>query len=251
MNWLKKILSQNAEEQQPADVPPPQMHPVQEQPLQDPVAPQPQQPVAPPLEPQVAGRVVAGINWGKGRKPYLSLKVEGNLPPKSLEFFLQKGWRAFKGRDGKDSFTKLVTPRNLEQIKTEIKEFTETTSIPIDLSSPEIQKLFEQMPTNAAPEGSLNEAGKAELGEIREKINEQLKDLNERQVALLYSLIKNPDKVIDINTHMTRNQIAYQTARADLIRLVSKGVLARLVVKKKYIYIPNIPAIKKLLVQAA
>ncbi len=78
-------------------------------------------------------------------------------------------------------------------------------------------------------------------------LSKQLKDLNERQIALLYSLAKNQEKAVDIKTHMTKNQIAYQTARADLIKLSVKGLLTQLADGKKYIYVPNITAIKKLL----
>jgi Fic family protein len=80
-----------------------------------------------------------------------------------------------------------------------------------------------------------------------ELLSKQLRDLNERQVALLYSLAKEPNKQIDIQTHKTKNQIAYQTARSDLIKLTNKGLLTQLADNKKYIYLPNNSAIKKLL----
>lgn len=80
-----------------------------------------------------------------------------------------------------------------------------------------------------------------------EMLSKQLKDLNERQIALLYSLAKNQGDKIDIKTHKTKNQIAYQTARVDLIKLCEKGLLTQLTDNKKYIYVPNNSAIKKLL----
>ena len=80
-----------------------------------------------------------------------------------------------------------------------------------------------------------------------ELLSKQLRDLNERQVALLYSLAKEPNKQIDIQTHKTKNQIAYQTARSDLIKLTNKGLLTQLADNKKYVYIPNNSAIKRLL----
>ena len=83
-----------------------------------------------------------------------------------------------------------------------------------------------------------------------EILSRQMKELNERQIALLYSLYKKPQKSLDIKTHKTKNQIVYQTARADLIKLSEKGLLTQLVDKKKYIYIPNNDAIKKLLVSS-
>lgn len=78
-------------------------------------------------------------------------------------------------------------------------------------------------------------------------LSERLTNLNERQIALMYSLVKNQEKVVDINTHMTKNQIAYQTARADLIKLAAEGLLTQLIDGKKYIFVPNISVIKKLL----
>lgn len=80
-----------------------------------------------------------------------------------------------------------------------------------------------------------------------ERLSRQLESLNERQVALLYSLAKDSGKNIDIKTHKTKNQIAYQTARADLIKLSEKGLLTQLTDNKKYVYVPNNSAIKKLL----
>lgn len=90
---------------------------------------------------------------------------------------------------------------------------------------------------------------KKKLAEFKrnEILSEQLKDLNERQIALLYSLAKNEEKNVDVKTHQSKNQIAYQTARTDLMKLSKKGMLTRLTDNKKYIYIPNISAIKKLL----
>jgi Fic family protein len=82
-----------------------------------------------------------------------------------------------------------------------------------------------------------------------EFLSKQLKDLNERQIALLYSLAKNQGSAVDIKTHKTKNQIAYQTARVDLIKLSEKGLLTQLADNKKYIYVPNNSAIKKLLNQ--
>jgi len=80
-----------------------------------------------------------------------------------------------------------------------------------------------------------------------ELLKEQLTDMNERQIALLYSLNKTPVAHVDIKTHKTKNQIAYQTARTDLIKLSKKGLLTQVIDNKKYIYIPNKVAIRRLL----
>lgn len=90
---------------------------------------------------------------------------------------------------------------------------------------------------------------KKKLAEFKrnEILSRQLKDLNERQIALLYSLIENQENKTDIKMHKTKNQIAYQTARVDLIKLCHKGLLTQLIDNKKYIYMPNISVIKKLL----
>lgn len=90
---------------------------------------------------------------------------------------------------------------------------------------------------------------KKKLAEFKrnEFLSKQLKDLNERQIALLYSLAKNQGNNVDIKTHKTKNQIAYQTARVDLIKLCEKELLTQLADNKKYVYVPNNAAIKKLL----
>lgn len=75
----------------------------------------------------------------------------------------------------------------------------------------------------------------------------QLLEFNERQIALLSSLEAKPGKTVDIKTHQTKHQIAYQTARTDLIQLALKGLLAQLTDSKKFVYVPNILAIRKLL----
>ncbi len=80
-----------------------------------------------------------------------------------------------------------------------------------------------------------------------ELISNKLKQLNERQVALLYSLIEEPTKRIDIQTYKGMHQVAYQTARSDLIKLTNRGLLTQIPDNRKYIYIPNISAIKGLL----
>lgn len=103
---------------------------------------------------------------------------------------------------------------------------------------------------------AIEKSIKAFISHYRKKIEEfkrneilskQLEDLNERQIALLYSLAEDSGKNIDIKTHKTKNQIAYQTARADLIKLSEKGLLTQLTDNKKYIYVPNNSAIKRLL----
>lgn len=88
---------------------------------------------------------------------------------------------------------------------------------------------------------------KIEEDKKNEELASQLLEFNERQIALLSFLKDKSEKIIDIKTHQTKHQIAYQTARTDLIKLASKGLLTQLTDSKKYVYIPNTLAIRKLI----
>lgn len=77
-------------------------------------------------------------------------------------------------------------------------------------------------------------------------IAKQLKELNERQVALMTYLTTHPEAEIDIKTHQKKNGVVYETARRDLLNLAEKGYLAETLRGKKSIFLPNLPKIKKL-----
>lgn len=89
------------------------------------------------------------------------------------------------------------------------------------------------------------------LKEVEEfkKVASALEDYNPRQIALLHYFLGNVTETIDVNTHQAKQGISRQTAHIDLMDLVQKGMLAQTVKKgsRKYIFIPNIRFIKKLL----
>lgn len=74
-------------------------------------------------------------------------------------------------------------------------------------------------------------------------------DYNPRQISLLQYLNTNKDATIDIVTHQSKNAVAYQTARADLLHLEKKNLLQRMHSGKKFIFAPNTTLIKKLLIE--
>ena len=51
------------------------------------------------------------------------------------------------------------------------------------------------------------------------------KQLNHRQVALLAHALKRPDEYFTIESHQRSHQVAYATARADLLALATQGLL--------------------------
>lgn len=78
------------------------------------------------------------------------------------------------------------------------------------------------------------------------KLSEQLAGLNSRQISLLQDLNIDKDTQLDITTHKTKYQIAYETARKDLTELYSKEYLSQIRIKNKFYYIPNTLKIKNL-----
>lgn len=78
------------------------------------------------------------------------------------------------------------------------------------------------------------------------KIAQQLRDLNERQIAVLTYFKKHLDGETDIQTHQSKHGIAYETARTDLMNLVSKGYLAETTRSNKRIFLPNSTKLKRL-----
>ncbi len=88
---------------------------------------------------------------------------------------------------------------------------------------------------------------KIESDKKNELLSKRLKQFNHRQIALLSFLQENPGNIVDMKTHQTKNQIAYQTARTDLQQLAEKGLVAQIADGKKYVFVPNIQAIRKLL----
>ncbi|MDO8610222.1 MAG: Fic family protein [bacterium] len=84
------------------------------------------------------------------------------------------------------------------------------------------------------------------LNESKMKIvSSYLPGFNDRQVKFLIYAMKHPYNTISINQHQIINQVAYETARRDLLLLESKGYLTAVTKGKKYLYMPCIVQIEK------
>lgn len=86
---------------------------------------------------------------------------------------------------------------------------------------------------------------KVEQEEKIRRLSSNLLDLNERQIALLVYAKDHPDSELSISQHQIKHQIAYESARRDLMSLVSKGYLTAMTKGKKFVYVPNIHQIRK------
>lgn len=80
-----------------------------------------------------------------------------------------------------------------------------------------------------------------------QKIAGKLVEYNERQIDLLQDLDNNRDMTVDLRKYKGHYRISYETARSDLGFLTQKNLLDKILSGKKYVYIPNTVAIKKLL----
>lgn len=87
---------------------------------------------------------------------------------------------------------------------------------------------------------------KVKEAERFKKVAAAFSDFNERQVALLSYLNKHTDSVIDIKTHQSKNGVAYETARKDLLGLKEKGLLVEIHRGNKKLYIPNANEINRI-----
>ena len=80
------------------------------------------------------------------------------------------------------------------------------------------------------------------LGELDDTV-EQLEDsqllshLNDRQVAALSHALKNPGARYRIRKHQYDYQVTYQTARTDLLKLTSFGLLLQTKVGRSFEFI--------------
>ena len=63
-----------------------------------------------------------------------------------------------------------------------------------------------------------------------------IKDINLRQTEILKEFMKNPEKNFVINEIMTTYNVAYDTARNDLLHLTELGHLEKIKMKNKYIF---------------
>lgn len=88
---------------------------------------------------------------------------------------------------------------------------------------------------------------KVEQEEKIRRLSSNVLDLKERQIALLVYAKDHPNSELSISQHQIKHQIAYESARRDLMSLVSKGYLTAVTKGKKFVYIPNMVQIKKIL----
>jgi Fic family protein len=73
------------------------------------------------------------------------------------------------------------------------------------------------------------------------------KQLNHRQTALLAHALKRPQEPFTIESHQRSHQVAYATARADLLELASLGLLEeRIRGRRKKVFFPASDLGKKL-----
>lgn len=62
-------------------------------------------------------------------------------------------------------------------------------------------------------------------------------EINPRQIDIIELLQRNPSTEIDVQTYKERHKVVYQTARTDLLELVSKRILKQIRAGRKYIFI--------------
>lgn len=62
-------------------------------------------------------------------------------------------------------------------------------------------------------------------------------EINIRQIDVIELLQRNPKMEIDLQNYKQRNQVAYQTARTDLLTLEEKDILKKIIRGKKYVFI--------------
>lgn len=86
---------------------------------------------------------------------------------------------------------------------------------------------------------------KVEQKEKIRRLSSKTLGLNERQIALLIYAKDHPDSELSISQHQIKHQIAYESARRDLMSLVSRGYLTAITKGKKFVYVPDIHQIKK------
>lgn len=76
------------------------------------------------------------------------------------------------------------------------------------------------------------------MREVRqvELILRQSADLNHRQLAMVSHALKHPGMRYTIESHRRSHNVVYQTARSDLLGLVSKELLLQRKVGKGYVF---------------
>lgn len=70
--------------------------------------------------------------------------------------------------------------------------------------------------------------------------------LNHRQVALLGHAVRHPEGRYTIESHQTSHEVAYQTARTDLLDLDRRGLMVRRKAGRRYVFSPPPDLIERL-----
>lgn len=76
-----------------------------------------------------------------------------------------------------------------------------------------------------------------------------LEGYNERQIAIMTHLLGHERETVDVSTHQSRHGVSRQTAHTDLMSLAAKGLLAQTRQRKRYVFMANVAAIRKILDQ--
>jgi Fic family protein len=64
-------------------------------------------------------------------------------------------------------------------------------------------------------------------------------NLNLRQTRIIQHIVDNPSDILTIKIHQNINNIAYQTARTDLLELAEKGWLKSIQKGKVFYFVPT------------
>lgn len=69
--------------------------------------------------------------------------------------------------------------------------------------------------------------------------------LNSRQLSLLQQFISGESSEVDVKTYQIQHHVAQLTAQNDLIDMVAQGLLAKTKRGRKFVFLPNMPAIQR------
>lgn len=78
-------------------------------------------------------------------------------------------------------------------------------------------------------------------------LTSKMANFNYRQISLLLYASNNPNEILSIGQHQAKSNTSYETARTDLMFLENQGYLTTMTKGKKFVYVPNIYKIRKLM----
>lgn len=86
------------------------------------------------------------------------------------------------------------------------------------------------------------------IGEVREieELTQGADGFNHRQLALLSNALRHPDHSYSFREHANTHRVTHETARADLSRLVERGLLRRKQLGREYAFEPETDLGKRL-----